>query len=180
LRHRRDRQRVLAHQEPRLTRPRPSSRRRAVGGMGFRGIGKSLPDDLMRAGGRSGSRPQPAPGPIGISLQPAIPRRVAPQQSPLPLHRPPTRLSARRCRRRCRLPPAAAPAQTPPRHSLPERFTRPKGLASGVLLDADGGPFGRRLTARGPSQFGPGGLIGPRRERQEPTGRDRLPHFPSL
>ena len=27
---------------------------------------------------------------IGVSLRPAIPRRVAPQQSPLPLHRPPT------------------------------------------------------------------------------------------
>src|SRR5260370_8285656 len=27
---------------------------------------------------------------IGVSLQPAIPRRVAPQQSPLPLHRSPT------------------------------------------------------------------------------------------
>jgi hypothetical protein len=28
-----------------------------------------------------------APGPIGVSLQPATPRRVAPQQSPPPLHR---------------------------------------------------------------------------------------------
>jgi len=27
---------------------------------------------------------------IAVSLQPAIPRRVAPQQSPLPLHRSPT------------------------------------------------------------------------------------------
>src|SRR6202048_4309975 len=27
---------------------------------------------------------------IGVSLQPAIPRRVAPQQSPLPLHHSPT------------------------------------------------------------------------------------------
>jgi hypothetical protein len=27
---------------------------------------------------------------IGVSLQPAIPRRVAPQQSPLPLHQSPT------------------------------------------------------------------------------------------
>jgi hypothetical protein len=31
-----------------------------------------------------------APGPIGVSFRPAIPRRVAPQQSPPPLHRSPT------------------------------------------------------------------------------------------
>ena len=31
--------------------------------------------------------------PIGVSLQPAIPRRVAPQQSPLPLHQSPTILT---------------------------------------------------------------------------------------
>lgn len=30
---------------------------------------------------------------IGVSLQPAIPRRVAPQQSPPPLHRSPTRIT---------------------------------------------------------------------------------------
>jgi hypothetical protein len=33
---------------------------------------------------------------IGVSLQPAIPRRVAPQQSPLPLHRPPTTVAQSR------------------------------------------------------------------------------------
>jgi hypothetical protein len=38
-----------------------------------------------------GSRPVPIGSrPIGVSLQPAIPRRVAPQQSPLPLHQSPT------------------------------------------------------------------------------------------
>jgi hypothetical protein len=38
-----------------------------------------------------GSRPVPIGSrSIGVSLQPAIPRRVAPQQSPLPLHRSPT------------------------------------------------------------------------------------------
>jgi hypothetical protein len=38
-----------------------------------------------------GSRPVPIGSRfIGVSLQPAIPRRVAPQQSPLPLHRSPT------------------------------------------------------------------------------------------
>ena len=30
---------------------------------------------------------------IGVSLQPAVPRRVAPQQSPLPLHQSPTILA---------------------------------------------------------------------------------------
>ena len=35
----------------------------------------------------AGSRPVPIGSRfIGVSLQPAIPRRVAPQQSPLPLH----------------------------------------------------------------------------------------------
>src|SRR5690242_16914847 len=38
----------------------------------------------------AGSRPVPIGSRrIGVSLQPAIPRRVAPQQSPLPLHRSP-------------------------------------------------------------------------------------------
>ena len=38
-----------------------------------------------------GSQPVPIGSrSIGVSLQPAIPRRVAPQQSPLPLHRSPT------------------------------------------------------------------------------------------
>src|SRR5216683_5778428 len=40
---------------------------------------------------RGGSRPLPIGSrSIGVSLQPAIPRRVAPQQSPLPLHQSPT------------------------------------------------------------------------------------------
>src|ERR1700751_6003125 len=40
---------------------------------------------------RGGSRPVPIGSrSIGVSLQPAIPRRVAPQQSPLPLHQSPT------------------------------------------------------------------------------------------
>src|SRR6266704_2253482 len=40
---------------------------------------------------RGGSRPVPIGSrSIGVSLQPAIPRRVAPQQSPLPLHLSPT------------------------------------------------------------------------------------------
>jgi hypothetical protein len=35
-----------------------------------------------------GSRPVPIGSrSVGVSLQPAIPRRVAPQQNPLPLHR---------------------------------------------------------------------------------------------
>ena len=38
----------------------------------------------------AGSRPVPiASRFIGVSLQPAIPRQVAPQQSPLPLHQSP-------------------------------------------------------------------------------------------
>ena len=43
----------------------------------------------------AGSRPVPiGPRSIGVSLQQAIPRRVAPQQSPLPLHRSPTIVAA--------------------------------------------------------------------------------------
>ena len=34
---------------------------------------------------------------IGVSLQPAIPRRVAPQQSPLPLHQSPTIVAQSQC-----------------------------------------------------------------------------------
>src|SRR5271169_4056397 len=42
----------------------------------------------------AGSRPVPIGSRfIGVSLQPAIPRRVAPQQSPLPLHQSPTILA---------------------------------------------------------------------------------------
>jgi hypothetical protein len=44
-----------------------------------------------------GSRPLPVGSrSIGVSLQPAIPRRVAPQQSPLPLHRSPTMVARSR------------------------------------------------------------------------------------
>ncbi len=46
--------------------------------------------DLKDGLRRPGSRPVLAgPRTIGVSLQPAIPRQVAPQQSPLPLHRSP-------------------------------------------------------------------------------------------
>jgi hypothetical protein len=34
---------------------------------------------------------------VGVSLQPAIPRRVAPQQSPLPLHQSPTIVAQSQC-----------------------------------------------------------------------------------
>jgi hypothetical protein len=45
----------------------------------------------------AGSRPVPIGSRfIGVSLQPAIPRRVAPQQSPLPLHQSPTILAQSR------------------------------------------------------------------------------------
>src|SRR6266481_8691169 len=62
--------------------------------MGFSGIG-DLPRCLkeMVASRPPSGRSRPVPigsRPIGVSLQPAIPRRVAPQQSPLPLHRSPT------------------------------------------------------------------------------------------
>src|ERR1700740_3101478 len=43
---------------------------------------------------RGGGRPVPIGSrSIGVSLQPAIPRRVGPQQSPLPLHQSPTILA---------------------------------------------------------------------------------------
>src|SRR5712671_776938 len=46
-----------------------------------------------------GSRPVPIGSrPIGVSLQPAIPRRVAPQRSPLPLHQSPTTVAQSRSR----------------------------------------------------------------------------------
>jgi hypothetical protein len=45
----------------------------------------------------AGSRPVPIGSrSIGVSLQPAIPRRVAPQQSPLPLHRSPSTVAQSR------------------------------------------------------------------------------------
>jgi hypothetical protein len=48
---------------------------------------------------RGGSRPIPIGSQcIGVSLQPAIPRRVAPQQSPLPLHQSPTIVAQSRSR----------------------------------------------------------------------------------
>jgi hypothetical protein len=34
---------------------------------------------------------------VGVSLQPAIPRRIAPQQSPLPLHQSPTIVAQSQC-----------------------------------------------------------------------------------
>jgi len=50
-----------------------------------------LREIVARQSPRGGSRPVPIGSRfIGVSLQPAIPRRVAPQQSPLPLHRSPT------------------------------------------------------------------------------------------
>ena len=46
----------------------------------------------------AGSRPVPIGSrSIGVSLQPAIPRRVAPQQSPLPLHQSPTIVAQSQC-----------------------------------------------------------------------------------
>jgi hypothetical protein len=50
---------------------------------------RSVPGEWRAPSG--GSRPVPIGSrSIAVSLQPAIPRRVAPQQSPLPLHRSPT------------------------------------------------------------------------------------------
>jgi hypothetical protein len=44
----------------------------------------------IEVGHQTGSRPVPIGyRRIGVSLQPTIPRRVAPQQSPLPLHQSP-------------------------------------------------------------------------------------------
>src|SRR5271169_3844913 len=46
-----------------------------------------LPEMVAWQPPNAGSRPVPIDSRfIGVSLQPAIPRRVAPQQSPLPLH----------------------------------------------------------------------------------------------
>jgi hypothetical protein len=50
-----------------------------------------LAEVVARHAPSGGSRPVPISSqPIGVSLQPAIPRRVAPQHSPLPLHQSPT------------------------------------------------------------------------------------------
>ena len=63
---------------------------RAVTSMGFEGIGRSTPM-LARQTPGGESRPLPIGSRlIGVSLQPAIPRRGALQQSPPPLHRSPT------------------------------------------------------------------------------------------
>jgi hypothetical protein len=72
---------------------RPSRLAPCRGRVGFSGIGRSTPmacedGGLETPGG--GSRPVDRLPSIGVSLQPAIPRRVAPQQSPLPLHQSPT------------------------------------------------------------------------------------------
>jgi hypothetical protein len=63
--------------------------------VGFSGIGRSTPMGFAEIVAwqppGAGSRPVPIGSRfIGVSLQPAIPRRVAPQQSPLPLHQSPT------------------------------------------------------------------------------------------
>jgi len=73
---------------------------RAVARVGFSGIGRSTPMVEKMVAGQSpsaGSRPVPiGPRFIAVSLQPAIPRRVAPQQSPLPLHQSPIILAQSR------------------------------------------------------------------------------------
>src|ERR1700724_2151396 len=61
---------------------------------GFFRYREIYPDGLRRwwlgnAGWREPTSSDRLPS-IGVSLQPAIPRRVAPQQSPLPLHQSPT------------------------------------------------------------------------------------------
>src|SRR5712671_1109551 len=60
----------------------------------FLGIGRSTPmlEEMVAWQPPSGgSRPVPIGSrSVGVSLQPAIPRQIAPQQSPLPLHRSPT------------------------------------------------------------------------------------------
>src|SRR5689334_407027 len=48
---------------------------------------------LSKRRGRPSNHRLPGSRSIGGSLQPAIPRRVAPQQSPLPLHQSPTILA---------------------------------------------------------------------------------------
>ena len=56
-----------------------------------------LEEIVARQPPSAGSRPVPIGSrSIGVSLQPAIPRRVAPQQSPLPLHRSPTMVAQSR------------------------------------------------------------------------------------
>jgi hypothetical protein len=72
----------------------PAGHHRAVVRVGFLGIGRSTPMPakmVARQSSSGGSRPLPIGSrSIGVSLQPAVPRRVAPQQSPLPLHQSPT------------------------------------------------------------------------------------------
>jgi hypothetical protein len=56
-----------------------------------------LREMLTRHSPSAGSRPVAIGSrSIGVSLQPAIPRRVAPQQSPLPLHRSPSTVAQSR------------------------------------------------------------------------------------
>jgi hypothetical protein len=59
-----------------------------------------LREMLTRHSPSAGSRPVAIGSrSIGVSLQPAIPRRVAPQQSPLPLHRSPSTVAQSRSAR---------------------------------------------------------------------------------
>ena len=72
----------------------PAGHHRAVVRVGFFRDREIYPDACEDGGSAivsGGSRPLPIGSrSIGVSLQPAVPRRVAPQQSPLPLHQSPT------------------------------------------------------------------------------------------
>ena len=83
----------------------PPSRSPSRGGrVGFSGIGRSTPMACQDGGLATVERREPASSdrlPVHRSkFQPAIPRRVAPQQSPLPLHQSPRILAQSQIRRR--------------------------------------------------------------------------------
>jgi len=96
-----------------------------------------------------GSRPVPIGSlSIGVSLQPAIPRRVAPQQSPSPLHRSPILITHLRFRRsiRCAARPSTARTQTSLRSHWPMT-----NIGSMPMQSAPHGPgchfyFARQVT----------------------------------
>jgi hypothetical protein len=97
---------------------------------GFFRYREIYPDGLRRwwlgnAGWREPTSSDRLPS-IGVSLQPAIPRRVAPQQSPLPLHQSPTIVAqfrsseAIKCAAHlhCGRSPGRAPSSPPPYRSV--------------------------------------------------------------
>jgi hypothetical protein len=78
---------------------------------------------------RAGKLSLAGPALIAVSFQPAIPRRVAPQQSPLPLHRPTANLLL-----------FHAGMNPPPANPCPQFRVSPKGCSPPLLCSNSQAP----------------------------------------